>query len=161
MPVLNELQKQNYLNKFLVLQIMPIRREESRKAKLISTAIIGFVMLSSIIGFSFSQIAQIGFDTNPEQKFSYGHLKLTAGQNSYSGEIDGKTYEFLYRPEELASVDADELAQTLKSSVQVYTTSDAQSRLAGQFRAAQFDFARAIAPNILEIGFTEENPFGK
>ena len=141
---------------------MPLKPEESKTKKILFTAVIGFVLLSSIIGFTYSAIPILPSAQQGNLKFNGIEFFPTA--TGVAADIDGQFVEFTYYPNELGNLDTAGAVSRITSSRMVYVTSDPNSTLAGDFSGLEYDIGRALERNhntFIEVAFTANNPFGK
>jgi len=141
---------------------MALKPEENKTKKILFSVVIGFVLLSSIIGFTYSAIPIIPSAQQSNLKFSGIEFFPTA--TGVAADIDGQFVEFTYFPDELDSLDIGGSISRITSARMVYVTSDPNSTLASQFSGLEFDMGRALERNhntFIEVAFTANNQFGK
>jgi len=142
---------------------MPIREEESKTKKLLFGIVIGFVLVSSIIGFTFSAIPfQSGIFQ--DGTISQSGLDFYATATGVATIINDQPYEFTYFPDELDAVQTSDSVTLISGSRMVYVTSDPNSVLATEISGVEFDLSKALERNynsFVEVAFTEANRFGK
>jgi len=144
---------------------MPIHKEESKWKRRIFTGVIFVVLISSVIGFTFSAIpfgaSGLGRDSNT---LTYSGREFIPTQNGLATIIDEQIFEFTYYPDELGSVDTGDIASKITSSRMVYATSHPNSTFASEFSGLEFDIGRVLESNydsFMEVAFTAGNPYGK
>ena len=141
---------------------MPLRAEESRTKKIIFSVVIGFVLLSSVIGFTYSAIPfrnRIQSDNTIE----YNDIEFFPTQNGLAAQINGQVYEFAYFPEDLGDVETGDAINAISSARMIYATSSPNSPSAGPISAVEFDISRALKSHnsFVEVAFTDDNPYDK
>lgn len=140
---------------------MPLRKDEDKSKKLLFTVVIGFVLLFSIIGFTFSAIP---FGSVTQNNLKYGDIELVQTQLGLATLVNGQILEFTYYPEDVAATDVSLVTGKLTSARVVYATSDPNSSMAAQISGAQFDIGRVLDSrhnNFLDVAFTVENPYNR
>lgn len=141
---------------------MPLRPEESKTKKIIFSVVIGFVLLSSVIGFTYSAIpfTARGQSSNT---IKYNDIEFFPTQNGLAAQINGQVYDFAYFPEDLGDLETSGAINAISSARMVYTTSDPDSASAGRISGVEFDISRALQSHnsFVEVAFTDENPYGK
>ncbi|MBS3133153.1 hypothetical protein J4470_03425 [Candidatus Woesearchaeota archaeon] len=141
---------------------MPIRQESNKTKKMLFSILIGFVLISSIIGFTFSAVP-FGLQ-NQDSTIKYNGIEFFQTQNGIATIIDGQVMEFTYLPDELESMEIDGVTKKISSARMIYTTSDPNSTLASQISGAEFNMAMVLEKNyktFVDVAFTSDNPYGK
>jgi hypothetical protein len=129
--------------------------------KMIMTILIVIVMVSSVIGFVFSDIAMGGQTTNA---LSYNGFKFKQTSNGYQASINGKSLLFSYLP---SNVDFMPLNSTvlelLGASRMAYITSDSRSENAIAMGGFSYTVGESLAAekSYGVQSFTANNSFGK
>lgn len=121
---------------------MPIRKEDSGRKKILFTLLVGFVLVSSIIGFTLSAIP-FGLQGDNED-LKYNGIEFFQLQNGIATRIDGQIIDFIYFPSELTDVETGNITAVLKSARVIYATSDPGSALAPAISGAEFDIGRVL-----------------
>lgn len=140
---------------------MPLRKDDDKSKKVLFVAVIGFVLLFSIIGFTFSAIP---FSTVSQGNLKYGDLELIPTQLGLAAVVNDQVLEFTYYPEDVAATDVSLVTGKLASARVIYATSDPNSSMAVQISGAEFDIGRVLESkhnNFLDVAFTEQNPYGR
>ncbi len=140
---------------------MPIKKEEGGSKKLLFTIVIGFVLVTSIIGFTFSAIPY----SDPTQgSLKYGDIELVQTNTGYATVLNNQIFEFTYHPSDLETYNVSALESKLSNVKAIYATSDLNSPLASQISGTEFDLSRILdaEKNVyLDVGFTGSNSFNK
>ena len=141
---------------------MPIRKGDAGKQKILFTLLVGFVLVSSIIGFTLSAIP-FGLQDSGE-KIKYNGVEFFQTQDGIAAKVDEKIIGFTYFPSELEDFEAGNITAALKSARVVYATSDPESALAPAISGAEFDIGRIVEArhnSFLQPVFTRENPYNR
>ncbi len=141
---------------------MPIRKGDSGRKKILFTALVGFVLVSSIIGFTLSAIPFGSQQGNGEME--YNGLEFFQTQDGIATRVGGQVIGFTYLPSELEDFDAGNVTAALTSSRVVYATSAPESALASAISGAEFDMGRVAEArhnSFLQPVFTAENAYNR
>ena len=141
---------------------MPIKKEEGNGKKILFSVIIGFFLLSSIVGFAFNFSFNTGIPQNTPTKISGIEFFNTA--TGIFAEIDGRVMQFTYFPDELENTDIADTTTRITERRLIYVTSDVNSSMATLISGAEFDIAKILEDHhttFTEIAFTGENSFSK
>ncbi len=141
---------------------MPIRKDETGKKKILFTLLVGFVLVSSIIGFTLSAIP-FGLQDSGG-KMEYNGIEFFQTQDGIAARVDGQLVGFTYFPSELEDFEAGNITKALKSARVVYATSDSESALASAISGAEFDIGRVVEArhkSFLQPAFTSENAYNR
>lgn len=129
--------------------------------KIVMTVIIMIVMVSSIIGFVFSDISQGGQNAN---SLSYNGYKFTQSTIGVQMKLNEKVFAFSYLPDQVDFIPLNtSILERLKGSRMSYITSDANSTNA----IAMGGFTYTVNEALTEMdgygvhAFTSSNAFGK
>ena len=141
---------------------MPIREEEGKTKKVLLSIVIGFVIVSSVIGFTFSAIP---FGLQPQDtSLKYSGYEFFPTQNGVGTIIDDQIYEFTNLPGDVENLDIGDITSKISNSPMVYVTSDPNSSLASAISGVEFTMGRVLEKNyntFIEVAFTAGNPHGK
>ena len=141
---------------------MPIRKEEGKAKKLLFSIVIGFVLVSSVIGFTFSAIP---FGLQPQStSLKYSGYEFFPTQTGFGTIIDNQIFEFTNLPGDVENLDIGIILSKLSNSPMVYATSDPNSSLASAISGVEFTVSRILEKDsntFLEVAFTAGNPYGK
>jgi hypothetical protein len=129
--------------------------------KIVMTVLIVVVMVSSIIGFVFSDISMGGQNTNT---LSYNGFTFTQGNAGVELKLNGQALYFSYLPSQVDFIPLNSTAlEPLKASRMVYITSDANSENAIAMGGFTYTVSEALkAEGSYGVqAFTAGNAFGK
>ena len=141
---------------------MPIREDEGKTKKLLFSIVIGFVLVSSVIGFTFSAIP-FGLQTQ-DTPIKYSGYEFFPTQNGIGTLIDDQIYEFTNFPEDVENLDIGDITSKISNSRMIYATSDPNSSLATSISGVEFTMSRVLEKDyntFIEVAFTAGNPYGK
>ncbi len=141
---------------------MPIRKDDAGKKKVLFTLLVGFVLVSSIIGFTFSAIPFGLQDSSGNME--YNGFEFFQTQDGIATKVDGQLVGFTYFPSELEDFEAGNITSALKSARVVYATSAPESALASAISGAEFDIGRVVEArhnSFLQPVFTSTNPYNR
>lgn len=141
---------------------MPIRKDDSGKRKALFTILVGFVLVSSIIGFTLSAIP-FGLQES-SGKMEYNGFEFFQTQDGIAAKVDGQVIGFTYFPSELEGFEAGNITAALKSARLIYSTSDPESALAPAISGAEFDIGRVVEArhnSFLQPVFTAANAYNR
>ena len=136
---------------------MPIRKKESNLPRIISCALIGLIMITSVFWFALS------FSAGGGSVESGGTEFFRTQFGTIAADFDGKIFEFTYLPREVAHLDLGEVTGLLASSGMSYMTSDPDGSFPELTSITIFDAARALAEkhnHVVRTAFTAENEYG-
>jgi hypothetical protein len=129
--------------------------------KIVMTVLIVVVMVSSIIGFVFSDMAMGGQNTNG---LSYNGFVFTQGTNSFGLKVDGQSLTFSYLPSQIDFMPLNSsVLAPLAASRMAYITSDENSTNAIAMGGFTYTVSQALkAKSSYGVqSFTTGNAFGK
>jgi hypothetical protein len=129
--------------------------------KIVMTVLIVVVMVSSIIGFVFSDISMGGQNTN---SLSYNGFTFTQGNAGVEMKLNGQALAFSYLPSQVDFMPLNgTVLEPLESSRMAYITSDANSTNAIAMGGFTYTVSQALkAKGSYGVqSFTAGNAFGK
>lgn len=127
---------------------------EDRGKKVAVALVVGFLMVSSVIGF-----AVINFGQEGETKLKYkGHTLTRLSDGTVITKVSGKELPFTYFPAEIESIPMESsIAGRINSTRMVFVTSDYYSNNSQVIGLIEYDLMKALAEKQVFVvqGFTE------
>lgn len=137
------------------------RRDSDDKAKKWLAALIGVIMLSSVIGYVFL------FNPSLQGGVNFRHAGLTfkqTPQGTYTLNLNGQSLDFFSRPEDVDGLNiSSAVLNRIVSSKALYITYYWNSSLADEMALFQFDFAILVGARhgvYAQPAFTTSSPLG-
>jgi hypothetical protein len=130
-----------------------MRRKKESKKEVWMMGFVAFLMITSIIGFSWK---------GGSQKVKYNEIPFVQEENgAWSGQILGQKLTLNYHPTELESIEADSEALQRLATVEIDTTYDIDDEYAEGIAKVQYLMEEVLVNyNIFVLrAFTEENEY--